>query len=129
MPRGARRTNLPRTHYLLQLRATVWSDGGAPDGLVARARRGSRADLPAGFRWSKAMKPVVTDRCMHAHVGFLAGEIHIEYADGCVVDPAMPQVVAIDPGHDGRVVGKEPVVLISRLEGDARAAGHAYHRH
>ena len=47
------------------------------------------------------------------HVGFLAqGEIHIEYSDGCVVEHKAPQIVAIDPGHDGWVVGNEPVVLI-----------------
>ena len=81
---------------------------------AAGAARVKRMIYPAGFRWSKAMKTVVgTDRCMHAHVGFLAkGEIHIEYADGCVVEFKAPQVVAIDPGHDGWVVGKEPVVLI-----------------
>src|SRR6266487_1085460 len=80
----------------------------------AGAARVKRMIYPAGFRWSKDMKPVVgTDLCMHAHVGFLArGEIHIEYADGCVVEHKAPQIVAIDPGHDGWVVGKEPVVLI-----------------
>ena len=40
------------------------------------------------------------------------GEIHIEYEDGCVVEHKAPQIVAIEPGHDGWVVGKEPVVLI-----------------
>lgn len=80
----------------------------------AGAARVKRMIYPAGFRWSRDMKPVVgTDLCMHAHVGFLArGEIHIEYADGCVVEHKAPQIVAIDPGHDGWVVGKEPVVLI-----------------
>jgi hypothetical protein len=80
----------------------------------AGAARVKRMIYPVGFRWSKDMKPVVgTDLCMHAHVGFLArGEIHIEYADGCVVEHKAPQIVAIDPGHDGWVVGKEPVVLI-----------------
>jgi hypothetical protein len=84
------------------------------DVAAAGAARVKRMIYPAGFRWSQAMKPIVgTDRCMHAHVGFLAkGEIHIEYADGCVVEFKAPQVVAIDPGHDGWVVGKEPVVLI-----------------
>ena len=84
------------------------------DVVPAGAARVKRMIYPPGFRWSKAMKPVVgTERCMHAHVGFLArGEIHIEYADGCVVEFKAPQVVAIDPGHDGWVVGKEPVVLI-----------------
>src|SRR5687768_14605485 len=39
--------------------------------------RVKRMIYPPGFRWSKAMKPLVgTDRCMHAHAGFLArGEI------------------------------------------------------
>jgi hypothetical protein len=80
----------------------------------AGAARVKRMIYPVGFRWSRDMKPVVgTDLCMHAHVGFLArGEIHIEYADGCVVEHKAPQIVAIDPGHDGWVVGKEPVVLI-----------------
>ena len=35
-----------------------------------------------------------------------------EEDDGCVVELRAPQVVAIDPGHDGWVVGNEPVVLI-----------------
>jgi hypothetical protein len=80
----------------------------------AGAARVKRMIYPPGFKWSSAMKSIVgTDRCMHAHVGFLArGEIHIEYADGCVVEFKAPQIVAIDPGHDGWVVGKEPVVLI-----------------
>jgi len=69
---------------------------------------------PPGFRWSTDMKPIVgTARCMHAHAGFLAkGRIHIEYADGCVVEHKAPQIVAIGPGHDGWVVGNEPVVMI-----------------
>jgi hypothetical protein len=87
----------------------------------AGAARVKRMIYPPGFRWSKDMKQVVgTDLCMHAHAGFLAhGEIHIEYADGCVVEHKAPQIVAIDPGHDGWVVGKEPVVIIEfDFEGD-----------
>jgi hypothetical protein len=80
----------------------------------AGGARVKRMVYPVGFRWSVDMKPIVgTDLCMHAHVGFLArGEIHVEYADGCVVEHKAPQIVAIEPGHDGWVVGKEPVVLI-----------------
>jgi hypothetical protein len=100
----------------------------------AGAARVKRMIYPTGFRWSKDMKPVVgTDLCMHAHVGFLArGEIHIEYADGCVVEHKAPQIVAIDPGHDGWVVGKEPVVLIEfDFEGDtiSRLGMPDRHRH
>jgi len=76
--------------------------------------RVKRAIYPAGFRWSRDMKAVVgTELCMHAHVGFLVkGRIHMQYADGCVVEFTAPQAVAIDPGHDGWVVGDEPAVLI-----------------
>jgi hypothetical protein len=102
--------------------ATVREVGGVRlDVVPAGAARVKRMIYPAGFRWSTSMKPIVgTDRCMHAHAGFLArGEIHIEYADGCVVEYKAPQVVAIEPGHDGWVVGKEPVVLIEfDFEGD-----------
>jgi hypothetical protein len=80
----------------------------------AGAGRVKRMVYPSGFHWAKDMKAIVgTDLCMHAHVGFLVrGEIHIEYADGCIVEFKAPQVVAIEPGHDGWVVGKEPVVMI-----------------
>jgi len=80
----------------------------------AGAGRVKRMVYPPGFRWSVDMKPVVgTELCMHAHVGFLVhGEIHIEYPDGCVIEHRAPQIVAIEPGHDGWVVGREPVVMI-----------------
>ena len=80
----------------------------------AGAARVKRVIYPAGFRWSVHMRSRVgTELCMHAHVGFLAsGEIHIEYADGCVVEHKAPQIVAIEPGHDGWVVGEAPAVLI-----------------
>jgi len=104
------------------------------DVVNAGGARVKRMIYPAGFRWSKAMKPVTgTDRCMHAHVGFIArGEIHIEYGDGCIVEFKAPQVVAIDPGHDGWVVGREPVVMIEfDFEGEtiARLGMPAEHRH
>jgi hypothetical protein len=100
----------------------------------AGAARVKRMVYPAGFRWSRDMKPVVgTELCMHAHVGFLVhGEIHIEYHDGCVVEHRAPQIIAIDPGHDGWVVGKEPVVMIEfDFEGDtiARLGMPSSHTH
>ena len=78
------------------------------------AARVKRVVYPPGFRWSKHMKPITgTDRCMHAHVGFIAyGRIHMEYPDGTVVEYQAPQIVAIEPGHDGCVMGNEPAVLI-----------------
>ena len=100
----------------------------------AGAARVKRLIYPPGFHWAKDMRPVVgTELCMHAHVGFLVhGEIHIEYADGCVVAHKAPQIIAIEPGHDGWVVGKEAVVLIEfDFEGDtvAKLGMPAKHEH
>lgn len=89
--------------------------GGVQLDVVAAGNiRVKRLIYPVGFRWSTHMKPLVgTDRCMHAHVGFLAkGQIHMEFADGCILEFRAPQVIAIEPGHDGWVVGDEPAVVI-----------------
>lgn len=77
----------------------------------ARVRR---AIYPAGFRWSSDVKDVAgTERCMHAHVGFLAsGAIEGQYGDGCTFHYRAPQVVAIQPDHDAWVAGDQPAVLI-----------------
>jgi hypothetical protein len=111
--------------YIGHVRLDVGRAGGA---------RVKRMIYPPGFRWSKDMKPVTgTELCMHAHVGFLVhGEIHIEYPDGCVIEHKAPHVIAIEPGHDGWVVGKEPVVMIEfDFEGDtvARLGMPDAHRH
>jgi hypothetical protein len=83
---------------------------------VAPAGNGriKRVIYQPGFRWSTHMKNAVgTDFCMHAHVGFIArGSIGIRYRDGLTVNFTAPQVVAIDPGHEGWVNGNEPAVLI-----------------
>ena len=91
------------------------------DVVRAGASRVKRVIYQPGFRWSTNMKAIVgTPLCMHAHVGFLVrGQIHIEYGDGCKLEFAAPQAVVIEPGHDGWVVGDEPVVLVEfDFEGD-----------
>jgi hypothetical protein len=69
---------------------------------------------PVGVRWSTDLQPLVgTDRCRHAHAGFLAaGALRFEYADGCTVELRAPAVVDIAPGHDAWVEGDQPAVLI-----------------
>jgi hypothetical protein len=83
---------------------------------IARVGDGrvKRTIYPVGFRWSKDMKAISgTDLCQHAHVGFLAkGRIGIQFGDGCRKEFAAPQVVAIEPGHEGWVVGDETAVMI-----------------
>src|SRR5438067_2659328 len=97
----------------------------------AGAARVKRVIYRPGFRWSTDLKEMVgTTLCMHAHVGFLVhGQIHIQYADGCTLEFAAPQAVAIEPGHDGWVVGDEPAVLIEvDFEGEtARRFGMVAH--
>jgi hypothetical protein len=114
--RTARRAESARDPLLQLLRGADRREIGRVRLEVGRAgaARVKRMIYPPGFRWSVDMRPIVgTDLCMHAHVGFLArGEIHIEYPDGCVVEHKAPQIVAIEPGHDGWVVGRERVVLI-----------------
>ena len=84
------------------------------DMIRAGTGRIRRVIYPAGFRWSTNMKTIVgTERCMHAHVGFIVcGEIEIQYADGCTLRFTAPQAVVIEPGHEGWVNGDGPAVMI-----------------
>ena len=84
------------------------------DVVPAGSGRIKRVIYQPGFRWSTHMKSQVgTDLCMHAHVGFIArGKIGVRYGDGTTAEFAAPAVVAVEPGHDGWVVGDEPAVLI-----------------
>ena len=83
--------------------------------------RVKRMIYPVGFNWDSNLKSTVgTELCMHAHVGFMAqGQINVRFKDGCVVEYKTPQFVAVEPGHEGWVVGDEPAVLIEfDFEGD-----------
>jgi hypothetical protein len=83
---------------------------------VARAGnvRLKRMIYPPGFSWATHLSAVMGSKlCLHAHVGFMArGQINVRFADGCVVEYKAPQFVAVEPGHEGWVVGDEPAVLI-----------------
>src|SRR6266446_2458685 len=96
--------------------------------------RVKRMIYPPGFNWATHLSNVVgTKLCMHAHVGFMAlGQINVRFADGCVVEYKAPQFVAVEPGHEGWVVGDEPAVLIEfDCEGDTveKLAVPCVHRH
>ncbi len=82
-------------------------------GEVGEARI-KRMVYPAGMRWSTDLQPLArTERCEHAHAGFLAaGALTFAFDDGCTVDYAAPAIVDVAPGHDAWVVGDEPAVLI-----------------
>jgi hypothetical protein len=59
-----------------------------------------------------ALSPTIVAHASLATTDVYFLSSHIEYADGCVIEHKAPQVVSIEPGHDGWVVGDEPVVLI-----------------
>jgi hypothetical protein len=88
--------------------------GVSVDEVAAGRARVKRLVYPPGWRWSAQMAPVTgTERCQHAHVGFVAqGSIAVEYADGCVVEFHSPAAVVVEPDHDGWVIGDEPAVFI-----------------
>jgi hypothetical protein len=96
--------------------------------------RVKRLIYPVGFAWATHMKPLVdTNLCMHAHAGFLAqGHLGVRYPDGCTRDFKAPYIFAIEPGHEGWVVGDEPAVVIE-VDFEKDTAQHlgipAAHRH
>ncbi len=73
-----------------------------------------RYTFQPGWRWSECIKPVVgTDTCQVEHVGYcISGRIHLAYADGTEGEIGEGEVYRIGPGHDGWVVGDEPMVSI-----------------
>lgn len=76
--------------------------------------RVKRMVYPPGMRWSTDIKPLLgTERCEHAHAGFLAeGALHFEFDDGCVLEFTAPAIVEVPPGHDAWVAGDQAAVLI-----------------
>ena len=83
---------------------------------IARAGnvRIKRMIYPPGFSWAAHLSAIMgSNLCPHVHVGFMAsGQINVRFADGCVTEYKAPQFVAVEPGHEGWVVGDQPAVLI-----------------
>jgi class 3 adenylate cyclase len=67
-----------------------------------------------GWSWAEHVKPVVgTPWCMHHHQGVqLAGVFEVETADGARRRVGPGEAYNVPPGHNGRVVGGEPLVQI-----------------
>lgn len=74
-----------------------------------------RQVLEPGWRWSEHVKPVVgTTYCEFHHFGLvLAGRLHVEMADGTVMEVGPDSVYEIPPGHDSWVVGDEPWIGVN----------------
>jgi quercetin dioxygenase-like cupin family protein len=73
-----------------------------------------RLTLQPGWRWSKHVKPIAgTEWCEAPHFQYhLSGRLHVLMTDGTEFEVGPGEVSALPSGHDGWVVGDEPVVLI-----------------
>jgi len=73
-----------------------------------------RATFQPGWKWSVSVKPLVnTKSCEAPHLQYhVSGCLHVVMDDGSE-DVFVPgDVSLLPPGHDGWVVGDEPVVVI-----------------
>jgi class 3 adenylate cyclase len=70
-----------------------------------------RQKLDPGWRWSTHIRPHVGgDWCQARHVGvMLSGRLGIKLRDGTTLELGPDDVYDIPPGHDGYVIGHEPV--------------------
>jgi len=73
-----------------------------------------RATFQPGWRWSECIKPVVGgDSCQVEHLGvILSGRLGARHNDGTEVEVGPGEVFHVEPGHEGWVIGDEPVVSI-----------------
>jgi class 3 adenylate cyclase len=67
-----------------------------------------------GWRWSEHVRPSVGGEwCQARHVGvLLSGRLGLQLADGRTFEIGPLEVLDIPPGHDGWVIGDEPVTQI-----------------
>ena len=79
-----------------------------------------RFTLPAGWKWSRHVKPLVrTPTCQAHHVEYVvSGYMHVVMDDGAELDFGPGEVAVVPPGHDAWVVGDRPFVGIDVTAGD-----------
>ncbi len=73
-----------------------------------------RATLQPGWKWSTCVKPIAkTESCEAPHLQYhVSGRLHIVMDDGSEAEFGPGDVSLLPPGHDGWVVGNDPVVVI-----------------
>jgi hypothetical protein len=77
----------------------------------------NRNTFEPGWRWSESVGPLAgTESCQAHHVGYiLPGTLGVATADGGRAEIGPGEAYEIEPGHDGWVVGDEPVISIEFL--------------
>jgi len=73
-----------------------------------------RATFQPGWRWFQSVKPVVnTKSCEAPHFQYhVSGTLRVRMDDGTERDFKAGDVSYLGAGHDGWVVGDEPVVVV-----------------
>ena len=81
-------------------------------------RKIARATYEPGWQWSKNMKPLVgTKSCQMHHLAYaIKGKLRVRMDDGTEMEFGPGDLVDIPPGHDGWVVGSEPVLWLDLSE-------------
>ena len=77
-------------------------------------RRVARITFQPGWRWSECIKPTSgTESCLVPHTNYIvSGHLATRMDDGTEFVSGPGEVTWVPPGHDGWVVGDEPVVMI-----------------
>ena len=73
-----------------------------------------RAVFEPGWRWSTSLQPIAkTKSCDAPHFQYhVSGVLRVRMDDGSEFDCRPGDVSLVPPGHDGWVVGKEPVIVV-----------------
>jgi hypothetical protein len=73
-----------------------------------------RATFAPGWHWAEHLKGTAgTDLCQAEHLGYvIAGKMLIRMQDGSEAEFGAGDVMAVRPGHDAWVLGKEPCVVV-----------------
>ncbi len=73
-----------------------------------------RATFEPGWRWSTSVQPLVnTKSCEAPHFQYhVSGTLMVQMDDGTRIECKPGDVSLLPTGHDGWVVGDEPVVIV-----------------
>jgi hypothetical protein len=73
-----------------------------------------RATFQPGWKWSESVQPLVkTKSCEAPHFQYhVSGTLRVRMDDGTEVDCKAGDIALLPSGHDGWVIGNEPVVVV-----------------
>lgn len=85
----------------------------------------ARMEAQPGWHWSECVGPMVgKESCQARHVGVVqSGRLLVKHEDGTEVEIGPGDAFVIEPGHDGWVVGDEPLVSFEFDSQTARSYG------